>query len=245
MTTYSPTTAAQIVGHLNGGDGFPSSYESGDIIAIPAGNYTLTADINPSAGRLAGVTVAGAGKGITVLSGRRWLVDLAGGRLDIDDLTIDVVGQTTISTAYGSVGLRDGRFDLCDVEVSGLNTTGNLLTFIADDTACVARMLRCHVRYAELDCVSTKAPGGIAVADMSMLTILDSAIWDQGSGGSNQCLTTHDGFGCVMVRGSIRGISSETNAVAPDNAGSPLRLDNVAIVRGLVNENVTGVWNGA
>ncbi len=237
MTTHTPATNTELTELLNG----PTSIAAGDVISIPAGLWVPTANIAPASGRLAGVTIRGAGRGITRLSGRSWML-IVGGRLVIEDLTCLLSGVGITSFGYGAFDFADGRIDATRVQWTGTNSNGNLVTCVADDSACLALFDQCSISGAHRDCLSTKAPGGAALAAMSFLHIVDSQISDQGVNSNDQCLTPHDGFDLYMDSGSLSSRTAEQNAAAPD-ATSVLRLEGVAVLRGQIHQDVTGWWN--
>lgn len=236
MTTHTPTSNAELTALLVG----PTAIAPGDVIEVGAGNWT-TGDVMPTAGRLAGVTVRGAGRGLTLLSGGRWQV-AAEGTFRLEQLTVDLAG-VGVADDYGSMNLADGVFTLDRVEVRGANTSGNLLTFVASGRRCMGRMTRCYVHGANRDNVSTKAPGGQSLGEASLLQLFDCISANQGSNGNDQCLTSHDYFGMQMFHGSLVSSSPSRPAAAPDFAFSELLLWGTAVVSGTVNENVTGWWS--
>jgi len=240
MTTYNATTAADVYGYLVGGGSYPASYSAGDIISIAAGAFLPSGNIVPADGRLAGVTVRGAGIGKTIIRPVCWAITIDG-TLTIEDLTIDTTGLGS-SLLFGSVNIGDGQLLMNRVEISGDgNNTNNAFTVYSDDIACVARLNKCRIVGADADCVSTKAPSGAALAAMSHLLLIDCYIAAQGPNGNDQCLTTHDGCACDMVAGVLR--SSDTGVpAAPDAATSRLTLHRVGVPHGTVNANVTGTW---
>jgi hypothetical protein len=243
MTTYNVSTAADLYGHLvTGGGSYPASYERDDVISIAAGTYTLDGHVTPAAGRLAGVIIQGAGIDQTIINPKKWEI-AAGGRVILKDLTIRLDGMGLTSYGYGSMDLADGAWRLERVKITsnGANT-GNAITFVADESACVAVMLDCLVIGPQRDCISTKAPGGFALADMSSLTVIRTRAADQGVNTNDQCITSHDGFPIRMFGGSLKSSSASRAAAAQDYSYSELMLCNVGVEQGTVRSIVTGSW---
>jgi hypothetical protein len=244
MTTYNISNATDLYGHLTGQATYPESYSIGDILQIAAGNYILGGNVTPPDGRLGGVIIRGAGINSTIINPRIWSI-VADGRMWLEDMWIRLDGMAAPGLGYGSMNLIDGRFDLARVRISsnGANT-GNCLTFVADDSACVARLDSCQIYGAEKDCLSSKAPGGEALARMSLVTTKNCIIYDQGTGSIDQCVTPHDGFAIDCHGGVIRSRSTATgDAIRPDDVDySYVTLNAVGVPVGTIDSRVTGTW---
>jgi hypothetical protein len=242
VTTYNATTSAELEGYLLGGGSYPSSYEDGDIINVSAGTFTLSQDVVPAAGRLAGVTIQGAGKNSTIINPAEWEI-VANGRLNIKDIWIKLDGEGLTSYGYGSMDLADGTYELERVKITsnGANT-GNAITFVANLASCIGFMWQCDVTGPQRDCVSTKAPGGQALARKSTLSVVECYLSDQGVNSNDQCVTSHDEFPIFVYGGVLKSSSADRAAAAQDFAYSRLFLWATGVPVGTVRVLVQGRW---
>jgi hypothetical protein len=228
MATYNVSTAAALIGALNGGEGYTRA-TYGDVVNVAAGTY----DCRISAGGSvlapqAGVTILGAGIGRSIVLGEL-LPDHDGdvAPTTLAKITFDASGENPFSS-YGAFSFYDGVYRLIDCEFIG-GSADNAVTFVASTSACRGLMLRCQVHHAYNDCISTKAPGGAGVAAGSLLALIDCIGHTPGTGTSDNCLTAHEGFRIDDYRGYYYGAQGGPT-VNPESAASPMYLYGTRIV---------------
>jgi hypothetical protein len=202
MTIYTPVSAAEILGHINGTGGYTRA-SHGDTITIPAGTFDCTsAAMSP----LPGVKITGAGKNKTTLLGRI-ASDLAGGRSPLIMSRLKVDGTGTTGGTYGTHQFANGTYYLSDMELIGGNAgagIGNCVTFVAVTHPCRAMAMRVVAHTSTADIFSTKAPGS-GLGAQSSLTLISCEGYGSGSASNDQILTAHDGYAIHDYYGYYHG----------------------------------------
>lgn len=232
-------TAAELEAAINGTDGDAVAGQ-GDTVRLTA-SITATNPLDLKAGinlDLMGFTLSG--QIVTDHRGDQTPTFLTGGIVDSSGLSRTAPAG---HIAYGLNHFADGQFVITGVEFVGDKTDvdANLITFVADLYACQAIMTSCQVHGAGNDCISTKKPNSRAlnIGLQSFLKVDDCEAYDPGTGGTDNCITPHDGFriharNCYFHSPANTG--TNPNLVTADAGGSdtPLIIENCVCVGGLV-----------
>lgn len=227
MTTYSPTTAAEIITAIN-----TSASSVGDIVVLPDGDWDCSA---ATLAPYPGVTIRGtSAAACSVPAG--WAKDLGGSAdaLVLEDFTLSAAGiaaNPAISFDYGTIiGRR--------LIVSGLNAGSRTTLFLVQSVngPTTSRWYDCTFTNSAGDvfaCSGTNAYGAASGTYLYDCNISGSVSTNSG----DQLLTTHNDHSVYMFGGTLDDSSrSATEFAAANGTGT----DSLYARTYLVGVTVTG-----
>lgn len=229
--------ATDLVGYINGSAGYAQAVD-GDTVVM-SGNITPGTPLNIKPGvtlDLGGFTLTG--QFFNDAGGNQAIIKIVNGTVDSSSLA---AGAPAGHTTYGANHFGDGSYYIDGVTFTGNNfaTGGNMVTFVANTYPTYARVMQSHIEEAELDNISTKAPGA-GLGARSLLLLENVEVNNSGSSSaSNQNITAHDDFEIIGRKLYLHTPEFATvgaQLVASDTGGAdtPIHLYNSNLVGGRV-----------
>jgi len=215
-----PSTAGEIIDAINRGSG------AGDTIYLPVGTFDCGAELlTPKPG----VTVAGAGKDLTIVRG--WmLADLQGSPevLTLSDWTLDMAGHSQ-ATFFSPAEVHSGVFRAERWGCVNGQYSSNFVA-VADYGHAYDVVLRdCEVAYSGRDCVGTNDSLGGGDIEGSRLQVIGGHLHHCGDGVSDQLLTAHSGLDAEAY-GVLMDHTGQCNQAVKPGADTEIIVKDCTIV---------------